>query len=242
MTTLYQIHSGEAPAKLVVNSQLYWSKHQWPTSMEERPERTRQADCQTSSMSELPKQTRYKQGYPFFPQVLLSLPPWLSLWSLISPKCCFFWAVIVSSKLKSLIRKATGCKRSLKKKEKENRKVYYTQLLFYSIFLTLCDRSGGWNVWWWGWEEREESRKKPHRGAVKLSTPGTTRLWSKAAWFMVYGLPHWGETVQFPSEDTADVFANGHASSCSVTVRTKNIPTISFKWKFSEMCFCVRPG
>lgn len=35
---------------------------------------------------------------------------------------------------------------------------------------------------------------------------------------MAYGLPHGGETVQFPYEDTADVSANGHASSSSVMV------------------------
>lgn len=43
--------------------------------MKERPERTRQADCQTSSMSELPKQTRCKQkltGKPFSPAAFVS--------------------------------------------------------------------------------------------------------------------------------------------------------------------------
>ena len=79
--------------------------------------------------------------------------------------------------------------------------------------------------------------ERPHWGAVKPSTPGTTGLRSKAAWFMAYGLPHWGETVQFPHEDTADVVASGHASSCSVS--TENIPDISFEWKFSDSFVCL---
>lgn len=71
--------------------------------------------------------------------------------------------------------------------------------------------------------------ERPHWGAVKLSAPGTTGLWSKAAWFMAYGLPHWGETVQFPYGDTADVAASGHASSCSVTVAHQKYPS-NFLW------------
>lgn len=103
--------------------------------------------------------------------------------------------------------------------------LHITSILFCSIFLALRDRSSGWNVWWWRWEEHEERRgERPHRGAVKLSTSRTTGLWSKAAWFMGYGLPHWEETIQFPYEDTAVVAARTHASSCSVTVLHQKYP------------------
>lgn len=109
-------------------------------------------------------------------------------------------------------------------------RIHYTQLLFYSILfysilfswpyvtgpvVGMCGDGGG----------RSLSRgERPHWGAVKLSTSRTTGLWSKAAWFMAYGLPHWGETVQFPYEDTADVVASGHASSCSVKVLHQKYP------------------
>ena len=28
--------------------------------------------------------------------------------------------------------------------------------------MTLRDQSGGWNVWWWGWEERKQRRERDH--------------------------------------------------------------------------------
>lgn len=95
-------------------------------------------------------------------------------------------------------------------------KIHFYSVLFYFHDLT-------WPIWWLecvamgmggAWvEERDHIEERS-----KLSTPGTTRLWSKTVWFMAYGLPHWGETVQFPHEDTADEVASSHASSCSVKV------------------------
>lgn len=42
-------------------------------------------------------------------------------------------------------------------------------ILLYFIFLTLCDRSGGWNVWRWGWEEHEWRRETTLRSGQTVN-------------------------------------------------------------------------
>lgn len=165
---------------------------------------------QTSSISELQKQThRFKQkctGIHIF-QALLSLP------------LCFLFSLVLPLSLHKLW--------SLIWKGLRMWKTHNTQLLFYSVLFYFPDLT--WPVRWLecvamgmggAWvEERDHIEERS-----KLSSPGTTGLRSKAAWFMAYGLPHWGETVQFLHEDTADVVANSHASSCSVKVLHQKYP------------------
>lgn len=101
----------------------------------------------------------------------------------------------------------------------------YTQLQFYFVLFSWPYVTGPVVGMCGDGDGRSMRRgERPHWGAVKLSTSRTTGLWSKAAWFMGYGLPHWEETIQFPYEDTAVVAARTHASSCSVTVVHQKYP------------------
>lgn len=198
----------------------------WPTSIKNEAERTRQADCQDSSASELPKQTRRKQkgtGKHVF-QALLSFllcficVPWL-FWH---PSLTSFPPQTVVINLK----KASP--------NQHWRTWHIISIQFCSIFSTWHDWSGGWNVWQRGWEEHDWRRERETTlwTGQKLSTPCTTGLQSKAVWFMAYGLPHFRETVQFPHEDTADVVASSNASSCCQSPEPK-IPQI-FPWSLRD--------
>lgn len=72
------------------------------------------------------------------------------------------------------------------------------------------------------WDGRSmKEGKRPHCGVVKNCQPGTqdSRARQRDSW-----LPHWGETVQFPHEDTADVVANNHVSRYPVKVLNQKYP------------------
>lgn len=65
------------------------------------------------------------------------------------------------------------------------RETLNTQLLVHFICLTLRDWSGGWNVWWWGWEEHEERRE------TTLRSGQTLRPWDRKSLeqrSMIHGL------------------------------------------------------
>lgn len=151
MTKLNQTHAGEARSKSVVNSQLYSSDPNTsdPPVWRRDQRRTRQADCQTSSMSELPKQTSKHRN------IFLSGP-------FVSPSMLWFVKLYYSLSSISLItRVVINLLQDVKQRWEDTLHITF---LFYSWpYVTgpvvgMCGDGDGRSV-------------RPHWGAVKLSTP-----------------------------------------------------------------------
>lgn len=118
----------------------------------------------------------------------------------------------------------------------------HTAILSYFIdfiFLTLCDQSSGWNVWQWGWEEREWRRETALRSGQTVNLQDHRTLEQGS---MIHGL--WVTSLRGDSP----IPARGYSwSLCQrqcinfflSNAFTKNIQDISFEWKFSEIHFCA---
>lgn len=90
--------------------------------------------------------------------------------------CCWFFCdlSVTPPPPQTVDMKASGCETANGVLLTSIGEIHYTQLLFhpvlfYSIFLTLRDRSGGWNVWRWGWEEREQRRETTLRSGQTVN-------------------------------------------------------------------------
>lgn len=115
----------------------------------------------------------------------------------------------------------------------------YTSILFCSIFTTLHDRSGGWNVWQWGWEEHEWRRETTLRSGQNCQPlgPQGSRARQCDSWPMGY-LTEGRRSNSHMKILLMKLPAAMHQVVLSKSC-TKNIGGISLELEFSEMHFNV---